>query len=203
VKAGACSPVRVSATDLFPTFAELAGVRERFPVGIEGGSFANVLTNGGGGEVKRPRPEFVVHFPHYDKDAQGPAPAIYVGDLKLIRAYETGAGKLFDVAKDPGERRDLAAQLPEKAKELNQRLMDYLTAMNAQLPKLNPNCDPTKPTETTRGGGRRKEGQWKFSSLSRRFSPPASCWRRSSLFSPSPPIRISTSARTGSSTSAR
>ena len=34
--------------------------------------------------------------------------------------------KLFDIAKDPGERHDLAAQMPDKAKELNQRLTDYL-----------------------------------------------------------------------------
>ena len=155
VKAGACSHVRVSATDLFPTFAELAGAHEALPQGIEGGSFAKALKNVGVGEVKRPREEFVVHFPHYDKGPQGPASAIYVGDLKLIRTYEAGALKLFDVAKDPGERRDLAGQMPEKVKELNQRLTLYLTAMNAQLPRPNPNYDPSKPTETQRGGGRK------------------------------------------------
>jgi arylsulfatase A-like enzyme len=73
VKAGACSHVRVSATDLFPTFTELAGVQEPLPVGLEGGSFAGVLKSGGFGAVNRLREEFVVHFPHYDKDAQGPA----------------------------------------------------------------------------------------------------------------------------------
>ncbi len=157
VKAVACSHVRVSATDLFPTFAELAGVNEPLPASIEGGSFANVLKNGGVGEVKRSREEFVVHFPHYDKDAQGPASAIYMGDLKLIRAYETGALKLFNIATDLGERRDLASQMPEKAKELDAQLTAYLTAVNAQLPKLNPNYDPNKPAESKRQGGKRKE----------------------------------------------
>ncbi len=156
VKAGACSHVRVSATDIFPTFAELAGAREPLPKSIEGGSFAKVLKGGGVGEVKRPREEFVVHFPHYDKDAQGPASAIYVGDLKLIHVDETGAVKLFDIAKDPGERQDLALKLPGKAKELNQRLTEYLAAMNAQLPKANANYDPAKPAETKRAGGKRQ-----------------------------------------------
>ena len=32
-----------------------------------------VLTSGGSGVVQRPREEYVVHFPHYDKDAIGPA----------------------------------------------------------------------------------------------------------------------------------
>lgn len=156
VMAGACSHVRVSATDLFPTFVELAGVHETLPAGVEGGSFASVLKNGGTGEVKRPREEFVVHFPHYDKDAQGPASAIHVGGLKLIHVYETGALKLFNIASDSGERRDLAAQMPNKAKELDARLMAYLKTMNAQIPKPNPRFDPTKPTETKRGGGKRK-----------------------------------------------
>ena len=40
-------------------------------------------------------PNFVVHFPHYDKDQLGPASAILLGDFKLIRAYETGARSLF------------------------------------------------------------------------------------------------------------
>ena len=105
--------------------------------------------------MQRPRGEFVVHFPHYDKDAIGPASAIYLGNLKLIRVYETGGLKLFDLTKDPGERRDLASQMPEKAKELNQRLTDYLRAMNAQMPKPNPSYDPTKPTEARRGGKRK------------------------------------------------
>lgn len=156
VKAGACSHVRVSATDLFPTFAELAGVHESLPAGIEGGSFSGVLKNGGIGAVKRSRDEFVVHFPHYDKDAQGPASAIYVSDLKLIHVYETGALKLFNLANDPGERRDLAALQPEKVKELEACLMTYLKTVNAQLPKPNPNHDPNKPSETKRPGGKRK-----------------------------------------------
>ncbi len=156
VKAGACSHVRVSATDLFPTFAELAGVHEPLPAGIEGGSFSGVLKNGGVGAVKRSREEFVVHFPHYDKDPQGPASTIYVGDLKLIHVYETGALKLFNLASDPGELRDLASQQPDKAKELDARLTAYLKAVNAQLPKPNLNYDPTKPAELKRQGGKRK-----------------------------------------------
>jgi arylsulfatase A-like enzyme len=157
VKAGACSHVRVSAMDLFPTFAELAGAKEASPPGVEGGSFARVLKSGGTGNVKRPREEFVVHFPHYDKDAQGPASAIYVGDLKLIHVYETGVLKLFDLAKDPGEHRDLASHLRDKVKELDARLSVYLKAINAQLPIPNPQYDASKPTEVKRGG--KKKGK--------------------------------------------
>jgi arylsulfatase A-like enzyme len=153
VRAGACSHVRVIGEDLLPTLAELSQVTEPLPRGVEGGSFASVLVNGGSGAVRRPREEFIVHFPHYDKDAIGPASAIYLGDFKLVRVYETGALELFNLVKDFGERHDLAREMPDKVKELNRRLSDYLVAVNAQMPKPNPNYDPNKPTDTTRGRG--------------------------------------------------
>ena len=159
IKPGVCSHARAVGADLFPTIAELARVSEPLPKGVEGGSLVPVLANAGNGTVKRPREEFVVHFPHYDKDAIGPASAILLGDFKLIRVYETGALKLFDITQDPGERHDLAQQMPDKAKELNQRLSDYLAAVNAQMPVANPNYDPSKPTAEPKRGGKGKGGK--------------------------------------------
>ena len=156
IRPGACSHVRAVGEDLVSTIAELAHVTEPLPKGVEGGSLASVLANAGNGTVKRSREEFVVHFPHYDKDSIGPASAILLGDFKLIRVYETGALQLFNIAQDPGERRDLAQEMPDKAKELNQRLSDYLAAVNAQMPMPNPNYDPTKPTPEPKRGGKGK-----------------------------------------------
>lgn len=163
VSAGVCSHVRVSAVDLFPTFAELAGITELPPKTLEGGSLVPLLFNGGVGTVKRPREEFVVHFPHYDKDPIGPASAMILGDFKLIRVYETGALQLFDLSRDSGERSDLSNRMPDKATELNRRLAGYLKSVNAQMPSLNPNSDPsqaasTLPGEKRNGGGRRGRG---------------------------------------------
>lgn len=155
VKAGACSHVRVSAMDVLPTFAELAGIKEVLPRDVEGGSFAAVLRGGGMGLVKRPREEFVVHFPHYDKDAIGPASALYLGDWKLIRIYATGERRLFDLSKDDGERRDLAGQLPQRMAELDQRLTDYLKAVKAQMPNINVGLPVTqRPVERKGGKGK-------------------------------------------------
>ena len=44
--------------------------------------------------------------------------------------------------------------MPDKAKDLDQRLTDYLVAMSAQMPKPNPNYDASQPAETKRGGKR-------------------------------------------------
>ncbi|MCY2992500.1 MAG: sulfatase-like hydrolase/transferase [Planctomycetota bacterium] len=159
IKPGTCSHVRAMGADLFPTVAEFAQVSEPLPKGVEGGSLVSVLSHAGDGVVKRPREEFVVHFPHYDKDASGPASAILLADFKLIHIYETGVLHLFNLAQDPGERKDLAQEMPDKAKELHQRLSSYLAAVDAQLPVLNPNYDPSKPVEAPRdrqGKGRKK-----------------------------------------------
>lgn len=152
VAAGAVSPVRVTALDLLPTVAELAGIGPPLPAGVEGGSFASLLRNPGTGVVRRPREEFVVHFPHYDKDPLGPASAILLGDLKLIRYYETGERRLFDVTRDVGERRNLAGDLPEKVEELDRRLTEYLRAVEAQLPEIRAGIPPGQGGPGRRGG---------------------------------------------------
>ena len=63
--------------------------------------------------------------------------------------------ELFNIAKDPGERHDLENEMPDKAKELNERLNDYLAAVTAQMPRPNPHYDPSKPSDTTRDRGGR------------------------------------------------
>ena len=66
----------------------------------------------GRGVVRRPREELVFHFPHYDLGNGGPATAILVGGFKLIRNYEARTVRMFELEKDPGESRDLAASMP-------------------------------------------------------------------------------------------
>ena len=75
--------------------------------------------NSGQGVVKRTRDELVFHFPHYDSDPLGPASAILLGDYKLIRFYESGERRLFDLSTDLGERHDLSAKMVEKTEELD------------------------------------------------------------------------------------
>ena len=122
--------------DLFPTFADLAGVKETIPDVVEGGSLVSVFMDEGNGTVKRPREELVIDFPPSDKDGQGPALAILLGDYKLIRIYETGERKLFNLSSDISERNDLAQKMPQKMAELDQRLTDYLNVVNAEMPTL-------------------------------------------------------------------
>jgi arylsulfatase A-like enzyme len=157
IKAGTCTHVMASTVDLFLTIAAIARVKAALPKDLEGGSLAAVFGGVPGAVVKRPRAEFVVHFPHYDKDEQGPASAILLGKDKLIRPYETSVPMLFDLSKDLGERQDLAKDRPQEVADLDERLSEYLKLVNAAMPTPNPQFDPAHPPpfQERRGGKNR------------------------------------------------
>ncbi len=156
IKAGVCSHTRVAGFDLLPTIAELAHLTTPLPKTIEGGSLASLLRGDGKATVKRPSEEMIFHFPHYDLDNDGPATVLFLGNLKAYKSYETGELRLYDLSKDIGERNDLAKQMPDKAAEMEQRLNEYLKAVNAQMPTSNPNYDPSKAPANNNGRRNRR-----------------------------------------------
>ncbi len=160
VKPGVCSHVRATTVDIFPTIAALANAKEPLPKALEGGSLAAVLGGVPNATVKRAREELVVHFPHYDKDEQGPASALLLGNDKLIHPYETGVPMLFDLSKDIGEQHDLAKDRAKETADLERRLSEYLKAIGAQMPVPNPKFDPAKaqPFQERRGGRAMRPG---------------------------------------------
>jgi arylsulfatase A-like enzyme len=172
VKAGSVSHVRATGMDLLPTLMDLAGKplpkaeRPDEQTVVEGGSLVPVLEAGGEGAVTRSHEEIVIHFPHYDLNNGGPASALYLGDWKLVRNYDSGKTMLYDIAKDPGEKRDLAAEQFDRVKDMTRRLDDYLKAVKAQMPEKNTDPeagkgDPhdTPPLDDARGGGKSGGGK--------------------------------------------
>lgn len=155
VAPGTCSHIRVSSLDLFPTLGELAGFHGKLPTGLEGGSLVPLLLNHGMGSIHRIREEFVIHFPHYDKDPDGPASALLLGPFKCIHYYENGESRLIDLSKDLAEENDLTNQLPEKAAKMTQILREYLETVGAELPKIQTNSPPSQAIPQKRGKGRR------------------------------------------------
>jgi len=131
IPAGMHTHERASQVDVLPTFAQLAGISS-LPAGLEGGSLVSVLTGSSG--ITRARTDFVVHFPHYDKDPLGPASAIISGDYKLIHFYEGNSYRLFDLLADYQEQNDLSASDPTRTAALAAQLSAYLTEIGAQMP---------------------------------------------------------------------
>ncbi len=70
----------------------------------------------------RPGRALYWHFPHYSQSFGKPGGAIRVGNFKLIEYFETERRELYDLSKDIGESRNLAAEKPEVVKELAGRL---------------------------------------------------------------------------------
>ncbi|MFC1467704.1 sulfatase [Verrucomicrobiota bacterium] len=153
VKAGTYCHSRVVGYDLYPTLCTLAGVEEPLPSGLEGGDISPLFV-AGKGRVVRPREELVFHFPHYQGDT--PHSAILSGNFKLMKWYEDGSVKLFNLSDDIGEQEDLSEIFPQKAVELKTRLEQYLTDISAQMPGINKDFDPSKPSVSRKGRKERK-----------------------------------------------
>jgi arylsulfatase A-like enzyme len=105
--------------DWLPTILDLIGNRERTPAGIDGISFAPTLR----GEKQPPRPFLYRESPGY-----GGQQCVRVGDWKAIRTglnpenptakSKPAALELYNLAADPGETREVAAQHPDIRNEL-------------------------------------------------------------------------------------
>lgn len=143
--------------DLFPTFSELAGGSPARQFSIEGTSLLPLLHPQVGRLFEREREELVFHFPHYAKGpAQTPQSAILSGNFKLIQFHETKESRLFDLARDIGEQKDLSAQMPDKAAELARNLEAYLAGIDAQMPQPNPDYVPSGRDDGQRPARRRR-----------------------------------------------
>ena len=145
---GTISHTRVVSLDLFPTFAELAGVTGSRPDDLEGGSLVPLLHDRGDSEVQRAREELVFHFAQPSRQPESRASSsIYLGDYKLLKFYDTGEFLLFDIGEDLREHQDLAGQMPVRVEELHRRLASYLDEVGATIP------DPSTLTPGAGAGG--------------------------------------------------
>lgn len=124
---GSCA-VPVSGLDLAPTLLALAGAEPLAP--CDGLDLAPLLAGSPEHEGTLARDELGFHFPH-----QYAQSALRKGDEKLVLTWRDGRGELFDLAHDPGEQHDLAAEQPARAAELRAELMRWLDAVGAELPR--------------------------------------------------------------------
>ncbi len=135
IEGGTISDARVVSLDLFPTFAELAGVTESMPADLEGGSLVPLLFGAEDAAVRRSRDELVFHFAQPSGQPESrPSSSIYLENYKLLKFYDTGELQLFDIVEDLREQQDLAGRMPDRVEELHRRLTSYLDAVNATIP---------------------------------------------------------------------
>lgn len=127
VRKGSQCNVPVATYDLLPTFAEIATCSSvSLPENIDGKSFYPLMQ---GKTNMYDRPLFF-HAP-YKSNVTRPSSAIRLGKYKLIRYYDDNSISLFNLEKDLSESRDISSENPQKIKELNDLLTNYLLNVNA------------------------------------------------------------------------
>ena len=133
-KPGSVSDQPVVSMDFFPTMLELAGLPLKPNLHADGRSLLPELT----GKKGKPRPLYW-HYPHYHGSNWKPGASIRDGDWKLIKFYDQEKVELYNLKKDPSEKKDLAKKNSAKSKELENKLLAWQKQMKAKLPKPNPN----------------------------------------------------------------
>ena len=144
IKPGAECSVPVTSVDFYPTFLEVVGAKGSPNQTLDGESILPLLRQSG--TLKRDA--IYWHYPHYHHSR--PAGAIREGNYKLIEFYEDGRLELYDLVKDIGERKNLAAEMPQKAAQLQQKLARWRRSVKAKMPTTNPDYDPARANEWKR-----------------------------------------------------
>jgi arylsulfatase A-like enzyme len=133
--------------DFYPTILEMAGAPKPAGHVLDGESLVPLLD--GARELRREA--IFWHYPVYLEpynDSQWPwrttpAGAIRKGDWKLLEFFEDHRLELYNLKDDIGETKDLAAAMPEKAKELRAALARWREDLKAPVPtERNPEFDP-------------------------------------------------------------
>ncbi len=145
IKPNTVNSTPVCGIDFFPTFAEIAGIKN-LPKNIDGVSLVPLLTKTGSIERKA----LFWHYPHYHRFGYMPSGAIREGRYKLIEWYEKSffneshPVSLFDLESDLSEKNDISEKMPEKTKEFWEKLKQWRKDVGAQEMTKNPNFDPKK-----------------------------------------------------------
>ena len=146
VLAGSRSKEIIQSCDFYPTLLELLDIVPARDLSFDGISIAPALRG-----KSLARKAIFTYFPHSPgvPDWLPPSICVHSGDWKLIRIFHGGgAGRhryqLFNLNDDLGERKDLAADLPDKVQELDTLIENFLVETKAVVPLPNPKFDPAK-----------------------------------------------------------
>lgn len=122
----------VIGMDFYPTLLEAIGADPLMEQYLDGVSLTPLLRQEGSID----RETLYWHYPHYHRT--NPYSAIRHKDWKLIKFYEEGDLKLYNLVDDPHEEKNLADARPQQANRLHQMLNSRLEEVGAQMPTPNP-----------------------------------------------------------------
>lgn len=153
VEAGSKSDAIIQSSDFYPTLLEMLTIERRPNQQFDGISIAPALDG-------KPlnRQAIFTYFPHSPKipDWLPPAVSVHSCDWKLIRIFHGGQEgkhryKLFNLSRDVGEKNNLVEQHPDRVKELDALIEQFLVDTDAVRPLPNPGFDPSRYRQKLEG----------------------------------------------------
>jgi len=137
---GATCDEPVILTDMFNTLLGVAGLPQP-PDVKDGMDLAPVLKEP---SAKLDREALYFHYPHYYHTTT-PVSAIRARDWKLLEFFEDNHLELYNLHDDLSEKHNLAAEMPDKAAALRDKLHAWRDAVDAALPRPNPDFKGKDP----------------------------------------------------------
>jgi len=136
-KMGSTCDEPVMSIDFLPTLLDIADV-DLPDRDVDGQSLVPLLD----GKTMEQR-TFFWHYPHYSNQGGFPGGAARQGEFKLVERYEDGRAHLYNIAKDIGEKHDIAEQHPDIVKTLRSQLHAWYKRVDAKF--LQPKDDGPEP----------------------------------------------------------
>jgi arylsulfatase A-like enzyme len=138
-RSGSTCDVPTIHVDVFPTLMELAGAKPPTGHTLDGESLVSLFRDG---SAKLRRDAIYQHFPGYlgagaDSWRTTPVSLIESGDWKLMEFLEDGSLELYNLRDDIGEKNNLATSMPDKTRELHNRLLAWRKKIKAPMPTPN------------------------------------------------------------------
>ena len=158
-KAGTSCDVPTIHVDVLPTLAEIG--KAALPEGQphDGESLVPLFRDPA---AALKRKAIYQHFPGYLGAGENtwrttPVSLVEVGDWKLMEYLEDGRLELYNLKDDIGESKNLATEMPDKAKELHAKLQTWREAIKAPMPLKNtPSAETPKKKGKGKGKGKKK-----------------------------------------------
>ena len=116
----------VILTDIFPTIMEVVFGHNSDKFGVDGVSLVSLFDDP---KNTIEREDIYWHFPHFHNGK--PVSVIRSGDFKLMEFLEDNHFELYHLKSDIGESRSLAGLMPEKVKELHEKLDKWKKSIDA------------------------------------------------------------------------
>ncbi|MFW6103954.1 MAG: sulfatase [Bacteroidota bacterium] len=132
---GSTSDEPVISIDFYPTYLEAAGIEQSKDYQLDGKSLLPLLKDP---DQTIDRNALYWHFPGYPNNPwrTTPVSVIRSGPWKLMKFYETGEIKLYNLDKDQGEEHNLAEDRPQVRDKLIHHLEQWLEENDAPLPEF-------------------------------------------------------------------